>query len=308
MNMKKLSLLLLLIAYFFNSHAQFKAYKIADSGLLYFIPSYMTKDGKQILYSYDIGSSKYTVYDDEFNIVKQYTPTTSSISYQVRVIKYTLLIDPDTKDFLTDWIVESDITQDNPVGYGGWMQVSICSEENNSSGLSFSLSQTLFDEDEDFEFIRPKNDVIPITTRTEDYIKDHSSEESNSDPQLNSDEWWREYGAESCEQSWDEEKQKIVYKLIKYERYGGLFFSGFEVVNLDGVVENTLEGIKSGGYTGYHVNGNFYIKRDDSNYVYQLNSHILPEINARGSNYDLNRDGKVDVADHVKLSDIIMGK
>ena len=306
--MKRFIILALVIACCLSDYAQFKAFDLAESGLLYFIPSYMTKEGKQILYSCNNG---YIVYDDNFNIIKQYNQSNpyNNLQYQIREIKYTRLIDPETKDFLSDWTVISDNTQDYTGIWNSYLTIMILTEENTTCGQPLNLSQTLFDEDEDFEFLRCKYEVIPIAVKQEDYIKEHSTGgNSNVEAQYSSIDWWREYGAESYETVWDSEKQKEIYQLVKYEKYGGIFCSGIEVVNLDGVVEQTLDGIPSGGYTGYHVNENFYIGRQEDKVIYRLNSHKLPQSNVRGVNYDLNRDGKVNAADHVKLSDIIMEK
>ena len=304
--MKRFIILALVTACCLSDYAQFKAYNLAESGLLYFIPSYMTKEGKQILYSCNNG---YTVYDDNFNIIKQYNQNDpyNDLQYKYREIKYARLIDPETKEFLSDWKVISDNTQDYTGAWGHFFDIMILTEENTTCGQILNLSQTLFDEDEDFEFIRCKYDVIPITVKQEDYINEHTTGgNKNVEPQYSPNDWWREYGAESYETIWDFEKQKEIYQLIKYEKYGGIYSSSLEVVNLDGVVEQTLDGISSGGYTGYHVNENFLIKRQEDNVIYRLNSHKLPESNVRGINYDLNRDGKVNAADHVKLSDFIM--
>lgn len=37
------------------------------------------------------------------------------------------------------------------------------------------LTQTFFDDDEDFEFIQSDRTVIPITVKTQDYINEHSA-------------------------------------------------------------------------------------------------------------------------------------
>ena len=79
--------------------AQLKSYDLANSDNLRFIPSYMTKDGKCFLYSCGNG---YIVYDDNFNIIKQYN-SSNIINYQSREVKYSRLIDPDTKEFLSEW-------------------------------------------------------------------------------------------------------------------------------------------------------------------------------------------------------------
>ena len=60
------------------------------------------------------------------------------------------------------------------------------------------LTQTFFDDDEDFEFIQSDRTVIPITVKTQDYINEHSenSTEEVGENQSASDEneWWRDYG------------------------------------------------------------------------------------------------------------------
>ena len=188
-----------------------------------------------------------------------------------------------------------------------WPSIFNRTGRNSFSFLPLNLTQTLFDEDEDFEFIRRRYEVIPVTVKTEDYNKEHSKMRNKTRaPDDDFVNWMYENGAEEFDAFWDNDRQKSVYKMIKYERYGGLYCTGLEVVNLDGVIEQTLDGLKNIGYAGYHVNGNFFIKGNDEKVVYRLNPHKLPESNVRGVNYDLNRDGNVNAADHVKLSDFIM--
>lgn len=301
--MKRFIILALITAFCLSDYAQFKAFDLEESGYLRLIPSYMTKDGKQILYSCDNG---FTVYDDNFHVIKENKALSNEISYKSRIIKYTRLVDPETKEFLSDWIVESDNTQDQ-TGGSEYFSIVVCSDENSCSFFPLNLTQTLFDEDEDFEFVRRRYEVIPITVKTKDYNNEQSKVRNKTRaPDDDFVNWMYENGAEEFEAFWDNDRQKSVYKMIKYERYGGLYCTGLEVVNLDGVVEQTLDGVKNSGYTGYHVNGDFFIKGYEEKVVYRLNSHKLPESNVRGVNYDLNRDGKVNVADHVKLSDFIM--
>lgn len=73
------------------------------------------------------------------------------------------------------------------------------------------LTQTFFDDDEDFEFIQSDRTVIPITVKTQDYINEHSenSTEEVGENQSASDEneWWRDYGAEGCSMEWDNERK-----------------------------------------------------------------------------------------------------
>ena len=82
--MKRFIILTLITAFCLSDYAQFKAFDLAESGYLRLIPSYMTKDGKQILYSCDNG---FTVYDDNFNVVKENKTLSNEISMLLKKIK-----------------------------------------------------------------------------------------------------------------------------------------------------------------------------------------------------------------------------
>ena len=259
------------------------------------IPAYLTKEIKPVIYSYnDFVKSDITVYDEDLKIIKSYSTSSDRFTFQERLINYKRLMDPDTKELLSDWEVESDVYYEN----GGINNINPLWLVTENGEQKVYLTQTLLDEDEDFEFIRIKNEVIPIGTKYDDYYK----AKGHNIEHYPTEEWLREYGAYSYETMWDDVRQKIIWVLKKEERYGGLGSYTFEIVNLDGIVEKTLN--LDFNHQAVLSNGNIYINGIDG--TYRLNDHKLPESTAYGPNYDLNRDGKVNVADHVKLSEIII--
>ena len=111
-------------------------------------------------------------------------------------------------------IVGTDIAE-----YADFRGCEIYSDDNSYHSMRMYLTQTFFDDDEDFEFIQSDRTVIPITVKTQDYINEHSenSTEEVGENQSASDEneWWRDYGAEGCSMEWDNERNKTVYKIYK---------------------------------------------------------------------------------------------
>lgn len=170
------------------------------------------------------------------------------------------------------------------------------------------LTQTFFDDDEDFEFIQSDRTVIPITVKTQDYINEHSenSTEEVGENQSASDEneWWRDYGAEGCSMEWNNERNKTVYKIYKTEEYGGLFYSSLKIKSMDGTVKQTLNGININYAFSYR--GNCYVRGNVSGKLYRIGTKKDNTSQIRRGDVDDN--GVVNVADHVKLSEIILNQ
>lgn len=289
------------VSYSFRASAQVKVsdINIYNSDILHFIPPYLTKDCKPIFYVWNYTKNNLTVYDENMAVVKNYNLSSSTnFTYQERYIHYKRLMDPDTKELLSDWEVESDNTYERDFPNQEILNFKIYSENGKQEVY---LTQTLFDEDEDFEFIRSKYEAIPIETNNDDYYKAKGVYKEREPDE----EWLRDYGAYEYETQWDDTRQKNIWVLKKYEYFGGLDSNIYEIVNLDGIVEKTLDFLSRWG-TAIYVYGNFYVQGNDG--IYRLNNHKLPESTAYGPNFDLNRDGKVNVADHVELSNIIMNQ
>ena len=273
------------------------------SGDIYFIPSALTKSGESFLYTRD--NDKFTVYDGDLNMIKSYDLQSGSITYKERVVRQTRKMDFETRELLTDWVVAEDHTEEITT-VASTSGIELYTDDNAYHSRNVYLSQTLFDDDEDFEFIRTKYEIIPIETKTADYEKEHSAN-SGSTPIYNEDSPdapWREYGADGYSWEWDEKRGKNIMVLEKTEHYGGLFSNGMEIVSMDGTVKGSISGFNYLS-SAYLYRGNLYVRGHNANgsVLYRLNSKRLNYSTTRG---DLNADGQVNAADHVKLSEIIM--
>ena len=300
--MKKLVFLLLLSVYCLNGNAQ--EHVLDYEGDLYFIPASMTKYGQPFLYSRK--SEKLTIYDGDLNVIKSYTDPMAGTDYEIRVVEYTCIADPDSKELLTEWAVSDDriIKEKVSSGFEGF---EVYSDDNSYHSRGVYLSQTFFDDDEDFEFIQSDKTVIPITVRTQDYYAEHKENSTEDDSEMASvyeeDAWWRDYGADGYSTEWNQEREKMVFRLHKTEEYGGLFYSNLKIKSIDGVVKQTLKGINSISYA-YNYRGNCYI--NSSRKLYRIGAKKdKSSLTRRG---DVDDNGVVNVADHVKLSEIILNQ
>ena len=276
-------------------------------GDLYFIPASMTKYGQPFLYSRS--QNGFTVYDGDLNIIKTYTDPLIGTTYQRRVVQYTCLVDPETKEILTEWTVGEDRTFEETL-YADFRGCEIYSDDNSYHSRMIYLSQTFFDDDEDFEFIQSDRTVIPITVKTQDYINEHSEnfteegDKATIDPLHTEDDWWRDYGANDYSIEWNNERNKTVYKLYKTEEYGGLFYSSLKIKSMDGTIKQTLNGININ--YAYSYRGNCYVRGNVSGKLYRIGTKKDNTSQTRRGDVDDN--GVVNVADHVKLSEIIMNQ
>lgn len=245
------------------------------SGDLYFIPGKMTKGGEAFLVSVKHDDPPvFTIYDGDFKVVKTFTDPTAGIKYQERIVTLTCLYDIETEDggdgggesmrsAISDWTVESDETNDLST-FSNIQSIEIYDDSNNAHSRNLYVSQTLFDDDEDFEYVRKRYAIVPITTKYEDYAKEHSTN-VNIDPVSQSwgdeaiDAMMKETGADSYVRVWNEEKGKFVFKLYKHEVYGGLFNEGTEIVSLDGTVKGYLPDI-SYISSAYNFRGKCYVR------------------------------------------------
>lgn len=301
--MKRFIKLLLFSACCLSGNAQ--EHVLDYEGDLYFIPASMTKYGQPFLYSRN--QKGFTVYDGDLNVIKIYSDPLAGTTYQKRIVHSTCLVDPETKEILTEWTVVEDQTFEEAI-YAEFKGCEIYSDDNSYHSRMIYLSQTLFDDDEDFEFIQSDRTVIPITVKTQDYINEHSensTEEGDKmtiDPLHTENDWWRDMGANDCSMEWDNERNKMVYKLYKIEEYGGLFYSSLKIKSMDGTVKQTLNGINIS--YAYNYRGNCYVRGNVSGKLYRIG--IKKDKTSQTRRGDVDDNGVVNVADHVKLSSIIM--
>ena len=262
----------------------------------------MTKNNLPYLYTKHEG--QYKIYDGDFNVIKTYDSDAESISYSERTVRQIRKMDPETKELLTDWTIVEDKTEEKTITDNVYSFRYTVDNFNSSESIHFT--QTLFDDDDEFEFVRTHYEVIPINMKSEDYYREHSTDKSNVIDQVSPDEFWREYGATGYYQEYDEEKKKTLIYLEKEEVYGGIYNSGLEIVSIDGVVKGKFPSVPVNLPIIYY-RGNFYAQRHESGgfVLFRLNATKREYTKARG---DLNADGKVNVADHVELSKIILNQ
>lgn len=246
-----------------------------DGGDLYFIPAKLTSKGTSYLYSYkqnyDTGKTWFTIFDDQLNIIKQseiespiITFTTQTITYQRKYFSNggTRSESSDNGYFLDDWTVVSDATEEKQTSNSTIIHPEIYEDNNNYHSRSMYLSQTLFDKDEDFEFLRYHYEVMPLTyCAAEDKTTGNIS---IAGPEI---------GGESCDSytyEYDETLKGYVFTLTKSKVYGGIKDIGIDIVSLDGTIKKTLNGITSMG-TVISNNGNYYVSAyDNTTHKYNL--------------------------------------
>ena len=252
-DMKKIIAALLLAAFCQGIHAQEPV--LTFDGELYFIPGSMTKEGEAYMVAVNTSDySSLTIYDGDFNVVRELAPT-AGVHYQQRRVTLTRVVDPGTSSdprtraATDDWTVESDQTFDyttNPI----ISSFEMYSDDNNYHSRNIFVTQTLFDDDEEFEYVRTKQTIVPISMKYDDYVKEHSTGNepiytpiniSYGDATLDS--IMKANGAYSYQYFRDSESGKQMLRLYKYESYGGLYGEGLEIVTLDGTVKAFLPGI-----------------------------------------------------------------
>lgn len=273
--MKRYSLLLMLLAISVCGFAQEPV--LNYSGEISFIPGAMTKSGEPFMVSR--GGGIYTIYDGDFKVVKSLDLSTEGTPYQWRNVTYTRLCDPETKELLTDWSIEDDQTYDavyNP----SVSSFEVYSDDNAYHSRWLYFSQTLFDDDEEFEYLSSKAEIIPIDVKYSDYAKEHSSG-GDGPIYSNPEDWWTEFGADGASWYYDSERGKEMVRLIKTEQYGGTFSEGLEITTLDGKVKGKLNGI-SYISTAYFFRGNCYIE----GYNYKDNTNVLYRIGSSATNIE----------------------
>ena len=278
--MKKLISFLLLAAICLGIHAQEPV--LTFDGELFFIPGSMTKTGEPYMVSVNTSDNGgFTIYDGNFHVVRAFTPTAGE-PYQKRCVLLTRVIDPGTgsghitRAATDDWTVESDQTFYYTTN-SRFLGFEMYSDDNNYHSRYLYVTQTLFDDDEDFEYVRTKQAIVPINVKYEDYVKEHSTGNeplyttiSFGDARLDS--IIQANGAYTGEYFWDSEKGKQMLKLYKYVTYGGLYDEGIEIVTLDGTVKAFLPGITYLS-SAYYFRGKCYVQgygNDNSSMLYLL--------------------------------------
>ena len=202
------------------------------------------------------------IYDEKYDLVKEF----NNLSF---LPKYNYIYKTERKDYESgNWILESEVSEERPLYWTYFYE--------NYNGQSFygcPVSQTLFSDDEKFEF------YVPI-----DFDIQYPISESGSDR----------------------------YYFTKIQ------CSGINVISEDGVVLATFiaEGFKFTGQIEFRrvddiIYAIFSTNDTDNPYaIYKVDKEWSSASNPAKAYKvgDVNNDGKVNVADHVRLSDIIMNQ
>lgn len=259
---------LMLIALATNVFAQEEPIVTYDGGDLYFVPAKLTSKGIAFMYSYrndwETGKTCFTIFNDDVQIVKQaevepevLNYTTRTITSQRRFFYRGTRAAGGSEDgyFLDDdWTVVSDVTEDK-MELNQWItSFEVYEDNNNYHSRYMYISQTLFNDDEDFEFLRNHYEIMPLSyCAADDPTPGTISVEK---PNI---------GGEECDEytyEYDPELGGYVFTLKRYKVYGGTKLTGTDVVSLDGTIKKTQNGITSFG-TVVAINGNYYVSAYD---------------------------------------------
>lgn len=228
-----------------------------DGGYLYVIQSDFTKEKKPFLYSRCSGKAEgsdyisewFTVFDSDLRTVTSGIIPIKIHKYQVREVKEnrrffsnsgggitkTQIIGP-TSYFLDDeWMTVSDDTLEYETCAGSIIGSSFFGMRDNFITNSIYLTQTMFDDDEDFEYLYQHYEVVPLDSKSEGQPDNiHLS----YDP-LNAGVYYDYYDYE-----YSQELQGYIFTLYRTTYYGGIQQTGTDVCSLsDGSVKNTLSNI-----------------------------------------------------------------
>lgn len=281
---------------------------LSFEGELYFIPGSMTKDGEAFLVSVKSSdNSGFTIYDGNFNIVREFSDPTAGQPYQQRVVTMTRIYDPSedgwgttTRAASDEWTVTDDQTYDY-ITSSSIEHFEMYSDNNNYHSRGVYVTQTLFDNDEEFEYIHRKRTIIPITTKYSDYANEHST---GGDVVIVNPSWGDEKidslmnatGADAIDWFWDEATGKRLIRLYKHETYGGVFNEGIEIVSLDGTVKASIPGIDYIS-SAYYFRGKCYVQgysnSDNTRPLYLLGNGTtgIRELSREKASLSINRVG-----------------
>lgn len=302
--MKKIIAALLLAGFFQGSNAQEPV--LTFNGDLYFIPGPMTKGGEAFMVSVNSSNnSGFTIYDGDFNVVKEFTDPTVGQSYQQRVVRLTRVVDPGTgsgsitRAATDEWTVVDDQTNDYTTS-SSLSGFEMYSDNNSYHSRNLYVTQTLFDDEDDFEYVRTKQTIVPISIKYADYVKEHSTGNelptigiSYGDATLDS--IMKANGAQEYQYFWDNESGKQMLRLYRYETYGGVFSEGSEIVTLDGNVKAFLPGITYLSSV-YYFRGKCYVQgygSDNTRVLYLLGNDAtaIKEVSRSKAEYSVRRVG-----------------
>ena len=205
-----------------------------------------------------------------------------------------------------EWTVINDKTSDYTTS-SSLSGFELYSDDNTYHSRYLYVSQTLFDDDADFEYVRTRQSIVPIDTKYEDYAKEHSNGYTPNTSisfggNATIDSLMNATGAYTYEWFWDEESGKRLLKLYKHEQYGGIFNDGIEIATLDGTVKAFLPGI-SYISSAYYFRGKCYVQAygsDNSRVLYLLGNDAtgIREVSRSKADFSIKRVGSNLVVDN----------
>lgn len=254
-----------------EAFAQIEPAVTYDGGDLYFVPARLTSEGTAFMYSYrndyESGKTWFTIFDDEVNVVEQVEIEAEVLNYSTRTVTSQRRFFAESKNggtratseteyFLDDWTVVSDVFEEK-TEYNNWIEgPEVLEDNNNYHSRQMYLSQTLFNEDDDFEFLRAHYEVMPLS---------YCAADDNSGPGNDISMERPSFGGETCDEytmEYNHDLGGYVFTLIKHKVYGGIKNTGTDVVSLNGTIKKTLNGVTSFG-TVVSINGKFYVSAYD---------------------------------------------
>jgi hypothetical protein len=265
----------------------------------------MTKGGDAFMVSVkNSNTTRFTIYDGDFNVVREFADPAAGQPYQQRVVTLTRVVDPGsgsenvTRAASEDWTV----VEDNTYDYTSNSTLSgfeLYSDNNSYHSRYIYVTQTLFDDDDEFEYVRTKQAIVPVSMKYSDYVKENSTSSIEGPTQSWSNEKldsiMRANGADDLEWFWDNESGKQLLRLYRHEYYGGLFNEGLEIAALDGTVKAFLPGLTYIS-SAYYFRGKCYVKgydRDNNSVLYLLGNDAteVRELSRNKVNFQIKRVG-----------------
>lgn len=176
-----------------------------------------------------------TIYNHSFEEVETIEPSLFYVKVQKRIVSYRRKIEYQGSSTVEvpigEWEVYQEETREFQLAKS-LNSFNFYSEESRCVAQNKMLSQTLFDQDEDFEFALHPVVIIPVEIETDEWMKQHveNYESSNN--------WDGPFLLEEME---DSKTGKTYYYQIKDVEYGGYYLPrGLEIVNQHGVVKYSL--------------------------------------------------------------------
>lgn len=269
--MKRLLIAVALLASL-SSYAQLEPVATyEDGGELYFIPASLTKEGQPFLYSYyrspDIPYIYITIFDSDLKTIFSSRIPSTTKTYQSRTVTYERrFIRPfDTEQpprFLdSDWsLLSCDTTTSKYTLNAEIYGPELYEDDNKYHSRNLYLSQSLFDDDDDFEYIRPHVEFFSLDEKPTANIIGGYPQDIQIGGDIEIDGHSYRFGDKWPER--DEELGGYVGTVVMSEYFGGITTTGTDICGLDGNVKKTIPGVTYVN-TALLMKGRLYISAYD---------------------------------------------